>query len=165
MKIAIFGDSGSGKSVVSTALAYKLNIDLRGCGDEVKKLATSKGISFPELSNSDHLNIDAQTIEFAQQRDDWVIEGRFLDQVLVDLEKPFFLIRLVASPNIRASRLELRSSRATTPDDVHRYDAEDVQFRGKMYAYSNPLQANHIIQCDELSVSDVVDEIYKRIGI
>lgn len=162
MKIAIFGSSGSGKSAVSAALANRLNIELRGCGDEVKKLAKSKGVSFVDLEAVDHLAVDSQTVEFAHLKNDWIIEGRFLDHVLRDFQKPFVLIRLEASATIRAGRLEKRDSRPTTTDHVRQYDTEDSQFRLKMYS-GNPLQPKYIIECDQLSVIDVVNKILNYI--
>jgi cytidylate kinase len=96
--IAIFGRSATGKTTIATMVGRELDAPVRHCGNALKEAAGLIGVSVDDAPASLHRALDEATQNW------WdsmlgglaVVEGRFLDQVLV-CRKNMLLIELLGS--------------------------------------------------------------------
>lgn len=82
MIITLSGRPGSGKSVVASQVAEELDIRHVSAGDFMREMAAERGISILELSrlaeDNDMIDreIDARTVQLAQEGGDFIIDAR-----------------------------------------------------------------------------------------
>jgi cytidylate kinase len=83
MIIAIYGPSGTGKTAISGLLAEMLGLPFRLCGEAVKGRAAMLGVPWRELPDEQHRAVDAETRIWVNRNQPCLVEGRYLDYVLV----------------------------------------------------------------------------------
>ena len=136
MNIAICGMSCTGKSMLGKLLANYLNCELRNCGSIVLKVAARLKLPPEQLSLNEHAKVDAETIEFISQHSKLqrIVEGRYIDQVIVRCDAPIVLVELVSSEEARLARWGKRAARALKLNWLRSVDEADFAFRRKAYA-------------------------------
>jgi cytidylate kinase len=134
MIVALFGASGCGKTTLAKIASEELGISVRHCGKQIRHAAAA--IDHDLASAPDHLHrlVDRQSQDWcADLQGDGVVEGRFLDRVLVDALGVVF-VELTATQKERARRLTERLSRPFDEDEVRALDEKDDLFRSRIYA-------------------------------
>jgi cytidylate kinase len=146
MILALFGSSLAGKTTVATDLASELSLPLRRCGELVKSRAIELDVPVPELSDTIHKEIDAETIAWVNAQDSGcIVEGRFLDAVLASRSDVCF-VRLEASYDVRVTRSKGSLSLA----QIKQRDSEDQAFRERLFT-----QRVQPICCQKLNTSEL----------
>lgn len=132
--LAIYGKSCTGKSAVAPILAERHSLQVRLCGDLVRRAAADLEVDIDELTDERHQEIDLQTVDWVRNAKAWsLVEGRFLNQVLVPVASAVRLVHFEASLQARAARWQEKTSRSHAVADVERLDAADDAFRERMY--------------------------------
>lgn len=162
MIACLFGSTSVGKTTIAQMLARQLRIPLRSCGDEVRAMAKSVGVSVAELADSAHEAVDRETVAWAVHNRPCVIEGRFLDSVFADGDRAR-LIHLACSEATRVAR-----ARARVPSfglaDLRRSDTEDGIFRNRVYRGLSPILPFVTVDTTHLSVQECVECIRSILG-
>jgi len=95
-----------------------------------------------------HRQVDRETRDWcAGLRGDGVVEGRFLNRVLVDMQH-VVLVELATSEKERARRLSERLGRATCEREIRQIDAESDLFQVRMYPGASCATGAHRIDTD-----------------
>ena len=82
MIVSISGRPGSGKSAVAKRVAEALEMGHVSAGDFMRELAAEQGMTILEFSRTAEdretidREIDARTVRFAEETDDFVIDAR-----------------------------------------------------------------------------------------
>jgi cytidylate kinase len=153
MILAIYGKSCSGKTILSKNLMEQLSIDVRHCGEIVKALAAQRGISPEELTPEDHLSIDEETRRKAETQKNLIIEGCFLDNVLVGCES--VLIELRCSNEVRSSRYQLRKSSTL----FETRDKNDLELKSLLYGDAPGRSPDFTVDTTKLKTEETVMEV------
>lgn len=157
MIIAIYGSSCVGKSVVANALAERLCVRVRHCGELIKDRAAAKGTSTGALSPEDHRDIDAHTRSLAQEEvSTFVIEGTYLNHVLAELDH-IFLVHLTCESSERQLRLQKRSG--TNAADIALRDSADRSLSDALYDKTIPRKPDFTLDTTSLQVGRVAEMI------
>lgn len=151
MKIAIYGLSATGKTVVASALAQLLGFTIRNCGEIVKSRTKALGLQSPsQLSLNEHMLIDKETREIASNLDqDIIIEGRYLNNVLSGYDQIFF-VELVCSDHEREMRMTGRNPSQSIDNSLINNDKEYCNLRQELYG-SLPPELKHSISINALN--------------
>lgn len=152
--VAIFGPSCSGKTAVGTALAARLGVIARSCGEIVRQRAAELGISPAILSDDEHVAIDTDTRSIAANS--WpplVIEGTFLDHVLAGLDVVF--IQLYATTETREQRHREKAASGLLSER----DASDDLLRRRLYADAPRTEHASVVDTTALSIEEVVQKL------
>ena len=158
MILCLFGSTCSGKTTVGQAIAARLNIPLRSCGDEVRRLARELDIALQDLPDESHRQIDRDTVAWALKHQPCIVEGRFLDAVFAGSGTPATLIRFVASDARRAARWRAKNL-AVTSAQLKQADAEDANLRARIYNAQDEVVPCLTIDTSELTVDQSVCRI------
>ena len=151
MIIGIFGPSSTGKTTLSKLIAERLGWPLRSCGEMVKARCRILRVPIDALPADEHCAIDQDTINWVRNlQTQGIVEGRFLDQVLVPVVGLVTLVELHASRTVRLERWQLRIDGKFDFEILDRMDAADGQFRGAMYDGAAPITER---QCFDTSRS------------
>jgi hypothetical protein len=124
----------------------------------VRRLAAERDVPVSALSLSDHAAIDGETVVWSRQAGNRIVEGRFLDQVLVP-SVPHTLIQVVAGREARAERWARRLSKPQSVEDVATFDAEDEAFRVQAYGATARLSPHFTIDTTGRSAEACLEEI------
>jgi cytidylate kinase len=153
MIIALFGSSCVGKSTIADALGNLISAPVRHCGELVKAHASKLRILPSALSIEDHREIDARTRDLSKTKtSEFIIEGRFLNHVLVELGH-IYLIRLTCDAPQRKIRFEQRVAR--NPMDLEERDAADRSLSDVLYGNSIPKYPDLTIDTTSLQADRV----------
>lgn len=157
MIIAIFGQSKVGKTSAAAALSAESGFPVRSCGDELKRTLAKEGIS-GEVPERIHRDIDQQTVRWATSSAEGVrlVEGRFLNYVLSDVPQPVYLVRLVAAPVVRLTRLRDVNIGI---GDLLALDQQDESFCNTFYGGRLPLSPVVTVDTSDLTVQSCVDRL------
>lgn len=158
MILCLFGATCSGKTTVGQAVAARLNVPLRSCGDEVRRVARELDIALTDLPDESHRQIDRDTVTWGVEHQPCIVEGRFLDAVFAGTCTPATLIRLVASDARRAARWRAKNS-AFTSAQLKQVDAEDANLRARIYNAQDEVVPCLTIDTSELTVDQSVSRI------
>jgi cytidylate kinase len=158
--IGLVGKSGVGKTVVAEALARRLGVAVRHCGEVVKRRADELKVAFHELPKKEHYRIDAETIELARNATGLVImEGRFLDVVLRGVPN-VLLVHLTASREELLRRKEKRGRKK----GLRRAGSDGGADSGELlHRRKGGKRGTIIVNTDSLTVSGVATQILKYI--
>jgi cytidylate kinase len=159
MLIALYGGTSTGKTTLVRALVGRKGMQARFCGDVVRNGARRLEVSIEDLPVSEHGKIDAETLDWCHNCGSGLIEGRFLDQVLLSLVAPLMLVQVEASAAARADRFADRVGRAQNMGDIARYDDEDEAFRVRAYGGRARLTAKFVLDTTALSVDECLERI------
>ena len=134
IKVAIFGASRTGKTTIAYELGSLMTIPVRHCGEIVKRFVRERGlIEGAELSREDHRQIDDETRNVAEALDSVIVEGRFLNYVLLNVRSVVF-VELTCEIQVRAARyghrVRSKSRRIRSPRDT---DKSDLLLRQTLY--------------------------------
>ncbi len=158
MILCLFGLTCSGKTTVGRAVAARLNVPLRSCGDEVRRVARERDVAIEDLPDESHHQIDRDTVAWAVKHQPCIVEGRFLDAVFAGAGTPATLIRLVASEARRAARW--RATNVTfTSARLAQADAEDANLRARIYTAEDEVVPCLTIDTSELTVDECASRI------
>ena len=132
--LAIYGPSCVGKSTLATELGTRLRAEVRNCGDVLKKRAAELGIPLESMPIELHRAVDAETRRHSENPSGiLVIEGRYLDIVLVGIPGVMFL-RLTCDEVARERRfLARQDNRVTAAMTLHHCDQEDAHLSQELY--------------------------------
>ncbi len=155
MIVGVYGKSCSGKTVLSKSLHEQLSIDVRHCGEIVKALAAERGVSPAELTLEDHQRIDEATREIARASTALIIEGCFLDLVLVGEE--LLLVELRCSDEVRQLRYRERNSSMSFADR----EQSDSHLKGILYGKQTGSAPVLMIDTTNLRTDETVTEVRK----
>ena len=133
MITALFGASCTGKTTIARALAVELKLPLRSCGDAVRSRARDLSIPWFNLPDEQHRAVDEETRTWCASTQPCIVEGRFLDSVLVPLQDDTVLIQLLASKATRCARWASRAGGPCRPEEIDAHDEADRRFRMRMY--------------------------------
>ena len=148
--IAVFGATCVGKSTVADELASLLGWEVRHCGEILKEKADLAGTPVANLSLQDHKEVDGETLDLATRRTKLVMEGGFLDAVLIGrLEKTIF-IRLSCAEKERQRRFESKHPAGT--NTLQERDEQDAALRKRLYG-DNPITDHAIIDIETSATS------------
>ncbi len=138
MIIAIWGASATAKTSVAKYLAGKLGLPLRHCGVAVREAAADAGIQIENASDTLHQSVDDDTREWVRDHagQGAILEGRFLDQVLIELPG-MTLIQAVCASDIRCKRWSERTQSRFGEAQLADLDKADDLFRLRMYGSGN----------------------------
>ena len=164
MIVAIFGQSCTGKTVVSKQLASRLRVPIRNCGEIVKQRARELKCMPGELSKAVHESIDSETRRIACSSREVVMEGCFLPNVLGAIEGVLW-VELVCEDEERRRRWFRRTdSRKEVHDHLSERDTSDSDLLGELF--TDPLEPGSdklVVETTNLSIDRVVDLIHERI--
>lgn len=165
MKIAIIGPSCSGKTTTARALAAMLGFPVRHCGVAIKEKARKEGcLSAGQLTLGDHRLVDAETREIAGSADHIIIEGTFLDCVVVDLQD-IRLIKLDCDYIIRAERHRNREKMDGPTVSLFERDRDDARLRSELFAdVECPVAAHTTIDVADMTPREVANVIARAVG-
>jgi cytidylate kinase len=135
MIFAVYGASCVGKTTVASRVAEDLKLPLRSCGSVVRDRAKALGIELHAVPDDVHHEIDRATVAWALANEPCVVEGRFLDKVLADVDAPIMFIQLTASESQRQFRGCNPGRTAITVEDLRQADMSDLRFRERMFPY------------------------------
>lgn len=155
MILAIYGQSKVGKTSAAAALSAASGFPVRSCGDELKRILAKEGIS-GEVPERIHRDIDQQTVRWVTSSPERVclVEGRFLNYVLSSLSQPVYLVRLVAAPAVRLTRLRDVNIGI---DGLLALDQQDESFCNAFYDGHLPLTPVATVDTSDLTVQSCVD--------
>ncbi len=165
MKIAIYGLSATGKTVVASTLAQRLGFTIRNCGEIVKSRTKALGLQSPsQLSLNEHMLIDEETRKIASNiHQSIIIEGRYLNNVLSGYDQIIF-VELVCSDHERETRITKRNPSQGIDSFFINDDKECCDLKQKLYGSLQPElkhsisinTLNHTIeQCAQIIVNNI----------
>jgi len=137
------------------------NVPARYCGSQVRELARQKGIDVDGLSLDDHRRVDEGTRAFVLQNERCILEGSFLDSVLVDLEDIQF-VRLVCGD---AERQRRWAGRRGATASLSLRDIDDEVLRGKLYGAGRRVSVNVEVDTTSISPTDTALRIAEVIHV
>lgn len=150
MIICIFGQSCAGKTATAQRLATELGWPLRSCGTAVRERARELKIGIGELSDNQHRDVDAETVAWAIEQQNCLVEGRFLDAVFQPAEIPHVLVHLIASDAARVERCRARQGQ----NDLIAADNEDMSFRSRIFPLLSPREADLTVDTTGQSIDE-----------
>lgn len=162
MILCIFGPSCSGKTTAGRAVAERLKLPLRSCGDDVRRVAKDLGVEIECLSDERHRQIDSATVSWAIVHRPCIVEGRFLDAVFRDTVVPVSLVRLVASRAHRVARLPAKNAAAAAAQ-IDLMDTQDADFRVRLYNTGSERASWPTIDTSGLTVDECASRIMTMI--
>jgi cytidylate kinase len=133
MIVALYGSSCTGKTATARALAAGLALPLRLCGEAVRGRASDLSVSWLELPDEQHRAVDDETRSWCRRMRHCIVEGRFLDRVLLPLGDDALLVCLTASDEVRRIRMAERLGKPCTLGEINKQDELDCQFRMRLY--------------------------------
>ena len=155
MIVAIYGKSCSGKTILSNNLSKELSIPVRHCGDAVRRTAAERGISPEALLPQDHLNIDDESRRALQNHENLIIEGCFLDNVLIGSDA--IMIQLQCNSEIRNARFQERNSGMT----FEAREKGDLELKTLLYGDVPGRIADFTVDTTNLKTEETVMEVGK----
>jgi cytidylate kinase len=166
MIVCIFGLSCVGKTIIARHAAVALGLPLRSCGDAIRKKAETLDLPIDQLPDEAHRAVDAASVEWAlERRGGCMLEGRFLDAVFTAAGVSATLIELRANRSRRVNRAYIRHGLLSfSIDDLDRMDAEDADFRARLFRRHADDVARHMLDTSCLTVDECarrVQEIVK----
>lgn len=164
MITALFGASCSGKTTLGRRLAADANRPFRSCGDVAKERARHLNVEINALSSAEHQRIDDETRVWCRENVSGVVEGRYLDQVLVEHLDRVDLILLVASPAERAVRWAKRTGSAIDEALVARSDQDDEAFRQRSYGQTPRLTPAYTLDTSAADLETSLQLVQARHG-
>lgn len=159
MKVAIYGSSSTGKTTIAVSLARELELDLRSCGEEIKKTAKKLNVRIDDITDKVHRTIDNETVQWVASNDNCIVEGRFLDSVLSQVSDSIFLVKLTATDEERCERMKKRGHTNCTTDDLIEIDRFDGKFRKEHYFFSKCIAPALTIDTSSFSVEQCINQI------
>jgi len=137
--VAMFGAACVGKTALAARLATDLRVPCRHCGELLKQRAAQLALRPAELSKEAHIALDEETRSVAAEAvSSLVIEGSFLDRVLVTLHTPLF-VRLTCDEQERRRRFHARlAGQSMNVRTLEDRDHEDARLRHWLYSDKNP---------------------------
>lgn len=156
MIVCIAGPTCTGKTTTSRRLAEVTGLPLRSCGTSIRERAAFLGVAPEALSDEDHRAVDAQTVEWAIEAGNCLVEGRFLDFVFHDVGAPLSILCLTASRAVRAHRGRLRGTSTFAVEDVRRIDDDDAVFRARLYPWTPLTPPFPALDNSDLTVDECV---------
>ena len=156
MIICLMGPSGVGKTAVGKALAARIGLSLRQCGDEVRARAALRDVSLALLSDDDHRAVDEESIAWATKERSCIVEGRFLDAVFEPVSHYYWLSHLQASSVVRGHRLSCRFERPVNETAIDEMDNKDAEFRRRVYGVS-AATPHQLLVTNDLTVEECVE--------
>jgi cytidylate kinase len=163
MILCLYGPSCSGKTTAGRAVADRLNLPLRSCGDDVRRAARKLDLAIEDLPDESHRQIDRVTVSWASDHRPCIVEGRFLDAVFGGAAVPAVLVLLVASDVHRAARLSAKTVAAADAAQINQVDAQDADFRARLYNAGNEGVPCLTIDTSELTVDECASRIVMMI--
>lgn len=163
--LALFGQGLVGKTAVGDVVGRLLGRPVRHCGELVKSRAADLGVSAADLPLAEHRRFDADTrmaVEGAAPR--LVVEGKYLDQVLVGLQQ-VQLLRLTCNLAERVRRLSVRS-RITEAEAAVRLGSLDRQedyLREVLFRHETNLGAIMSIDATSQAAEGIAEMIIARL--
>jgi CMP/dCMP kinase len=109
LKIALVGDSGTGKTALAKMLVGILGIEHKSAGDFFREIARERGMTLLALEAESAKNpqvdfeIDMKTTTFGKEKDDFVFDGRLAAECIRDAVK----VLLVCDDGERFRRISL----------------------------------------------------------
>jgi cytidylate kinase len=158
MIVALFGPSGVGKTTIARMLQDQLGLPLRSCGAAVVDRAVRFGVPFANLPDDEHRAVDHETLSWVAVHQSCLVEGRFLDSVLVAIAGRTILVRLDATEEDRCRRSAARNMPLTSRE-LQELDRVDVTFRARLYGTSERIQPVLTLSTSELSVEACVQSV------
>lgn len=157
--VGIYGLSGVGKTTVAKEVAVILNAQIRHCGELVKARAKTSGVPVDSLASAEHALIDDETRRsVATRKQALVVEGRFLREVLANMED-VFLVELTCS---EAERFRRRSE--LNSGYLDHQDALTAKPSSELYADAPaPREPSISINTDNRTTSNVAEEISRYV--
>ena len=144
--LGIYGRSCTGKTTVARVLAQRLAFPARFCGELVRNAARDAGVDIENLPDDCHRQIDEQTVTWAfKVTRSAIVEGRYLNHVLLPGATFLYLVRLDASLETRVVRWRKKSGVVSTITDVKTLDAAEDAFRLRLYQGRQPLTPSSAI--------------------
>ena len=159
MLIVLFGGSATGKTTLGRALATRTGIDVRHSGEEIRDAARRLCVPFPNLPMEEHARVDQETRAWCVERDEAIVEGRFLDQVLGQSPQDVLAVKVEATMDVRARRSAERAGRGQTVSDIETFDREDDAFRVRAYDAARKLAARFTLDTTALPVDACVERL------
>ncbi len=169
MKITIMGTPGSGKSTLAKNLAEKLGLDFLSIGDMRREMARERNMTIHELNELGKKEswtdkeVDEYQRKYAEENDDFIIEGRMSWYFIPDSIKIF----LDAEPRERAKRLTERHHEEENYESKEqalkalKERVENDKERYKKYYDVNPYDKTHydiLIDSTDTGPEELVEE-------
>lgn len=163
MIYALYGKSCSGKTTLARQIADLHELSLRSCGAEIRSFASANSITIEELTIAQHSDIDNASLAWLSEKEEAVIEGRFLNYVLEDLAQEVCLIELIASSNHRFLRLKNKSAETITLEEFEALDRRDDAHVFATYDGRAGLQPRRSIDTSLLGESECLETINRTL--
>jgi len=156
---------GSGKSTLGKRLARELNVDFNDLDVLIEETTGTRISKIFELSGEDYFRHveNAELNRIINEKDDYVLSTGggtpcFLNNIQL-MKNHGTVIYIKIKPGILASRLTIATTprpllRDKNPAELRAYIEETLARREKYY-----LQADHVIEDDNLNVKKVIDAI------
>lgn len=175
MRLTISGPIGSGKSSVGRKLASLMEYNFFSGGTFFRKLAKQHGMTLEEFNiyAENHVDIDQQQddliLEFMRNNDNVVVESRLVGWICYNNSIDSFRIFIDAPFETRVARVSGRENSGL--DHIRklvmdREESEIKRYR-ELYGidYRDERYYDLIINTENLSVQQVVNEIYDKIRL
>ncbi|MEA3051399.1 MAG: hypothetical protein QOG72_302 [Sphingomonadales bacterium] len=109
-------------------------------------MAAAHDCDASDLPDEQRRLIDRQTLDWVRENasSGGIVEGRFLDAVLVPVRHLVCLVEVRADPEVRAQRWAERTEVPVTPAEIEGQDRTDAGFRDRIYSDSGNLTADLI---------------------
>jgi cytidylate kinase len=156
MIFCIFGGSCVGKTTVAKQIAAELGIPLRSCGSAVSERARPLRMNVRDLPDTIHREVDGCTVAWGLANQPCIIEGRYLDAVFAGVRAPVLLIHLTCSEARRQSRRDSSESSPFAMNSVQQADADDANFRTRMFPAPTETIPCLTIDSSEMTVEECV---------
>lgn len=150
--------------MLGAAMAARLDLPFRSCGEVVKSAALAAGIAIDSVPAAEHDRIDQESRDWAAEAEPRLIEGRYLDQVLATTLLGTWLVQLTAPLEVRAERAAQRANASVTLREMTAIDASDEAFRLRHYPGVARLQPTMVLETGGKSESDCLEELLRRWG-
>jgi len=174
--VTISGRPGSGKSVVASQVAERLEVPHVSAGDFMREMAAERGVSILELSHSaeDDIEIDREiderTARLAEEGGDFVMDARLGWHFAPQSVKVFLDVR----PEVAARRIfdarrgtEHENIDLETTERAIESRTESERERYLTYYgldYTNYEHYDLVIDTSDIGIDEVVDRIMNYLG-
>jgi cytidylate kinase len=173
--VTISGRPGSGKSVVASRVADKLEVPHISAGDFMRAMAAERGVSILELSRSAEgdididREIDERTKRLAEQGGDFVIDARLGWHFAPNSVKVFLDVR----PQVAARRI-FDARRGTEHENIdlktteHAIESRTESERERYLTYYGLDYTDYdhydlVIDTSDIGIDEVVDRILRHL--
>lgn len=175
MIVTISGRPGSGKSVVASRVADALGFHHVSAGDFMREMATERGQSILELSRSaeerDSIDreIDARTVRFAEESDDFVMDARLGWHFIPDSIKVFLeVVPETAARRIYEARRGSEHENVTMEETLRAIESRTESERKRYLTYygldyTDHAQFDLVVDTSDKTVEEVVGEILEQV--